>query len=205
MPLIPTCPGCGAGLCEPHHGGCDIERSLEDARQQVPRHPATGSPQPAVWTGEVASSLGPPAREKDVEASVALHKNRKMRIALKQCWANAARVVTRHPDYGNATYVEGLVVNPAGVVIEHGWLERDGRVIDPTLPEKPLHYVAGLRIAGAAGLREAIDSFPADEEAEGVPLFVRFGWAGMRHPGVWAAWQTAMALSESLGGQADAD
>ena len=203
MPLIPICPGCGAGLCQSHNDGCEIERSFENARQQVPWHPTTGSPERTLWAGEVESSLAPPARsttEKDVAASVALHRDRKLRIVPKQCWNNAARVLTRHPDYEDATYVEGLVVNSAGVVIEHGWLERDGRVIDPTLPEKPFHYVAGLRIAGAAGLREAIDCFPTDDEAEAFPLFYRFGWVGMRHPGVWAAWQSAMALSEGLRG-----
>jgi hypothetical protein len=76
---------------------------------------------------------------------------RRYRKALRprQCWSNA-RHVLRDPDLvGCALYVEGWCCDrdPVGHVFPHGWLEMDGKVLDPTLPEDNdgLRYFAGLR------------------------------------------------------------
>ncbi len=39
-----------------------------------------------------------------------------------------------------------------GFAIEHGWIEKDGMVIDPTLPTDEIVYFPGLRFRGQYGL-----------------------------------------------------
>jgi hypothetical protein len=76
---------------------------------------------------------------------------RRVRAQYRRCWRNAARAV-RHLGEG-ACYVEGWVVvhRADPLVIEHGWCEVDGRIIDPTYTpyvstlEPPLAYHPGLR------------------------------------------------------------
>ena len=41
------------------------------------------------------------------------------------------------------------------LILEHGWVELDGEIIDPTLPEADMPYFPGLRFVGKAGLEEA--------------------------------------------------
>lgn len=85
----------------------------------------------------------------DHEASV--HLARRVRAQHRRCWRNAALAVS-HLGPG-AAYVEGWIVT-AGArphVIEHGWCEFDGRIIDPTYAphvtpdDPPVGYFAGLR------------------------------------------------------------
>ena len=54
------------------------------------------------------------------------------------------------PELAGAVYVEGYAVieraSGRGLVIEHGWIEHDGRIVDPTLHgERETAYFAGLR------------------------------------------------------------
>jgi hypothetical protein len=79
----------------------------------------------------------------DVQESVRV--KRLVRSKPKQCYLNAARVILGIPEYANADYVEGLAVLAKVMVIEHGWVEKDGVIIDPTLPHDDLHYFPGLR------------------------------------------------------------
>jgi hypothetical protein len=85
----------------------------------------------------------------DHEASVNLA--RRVRAQHRRCWRNAALAVS-HLGAG-AAYVEGWIVS-AGArphVIEHGWCEYDGRIIDPTYAphvtpdDPPAGYFAGAR------------------------------------------------------------
>ncbi len=84
----------------------------------------------------------------DTEASTQLA--RRVRAQHRRCWRNAALAVS-HLGKG-ARYVEGWVVTsgPVPYVIEHGWCEFDGRVVDPTYaphvtPEPPpVAYFAGV-------------------------------------------------------------
>lgn len=201
MSLINACPDCGAGLCQPHQGDCDIERCLHCSRQRITCD-CLKKAKRAFWTGEVESSFTPDEgriyRSKDIDASLAIQKNRKVRLAMKACWDNAFQVVTKVPEYRHVSYIEGIAVYPCGVFMEHGWLEVDGKVIDPTLPTDEFIYIAGLTIAGAEAVLEAVDRLPRPEGAETIPLFVRFGWGGERHPGIAATWRVARKMSEEL-------
>jgi hypothetical protein len=54
-----------------------------------------------------------------------------------QCWWNALRAQAQRtmPELRQADYVEGFVIwyRKGGAYYSHGWLELDGRIIDPTL------------------------------------------------------------------------
>ena len=63
------------------------------------------------------------------------------------------------------------------MAIEHGWVVRDGRIIDPTLPDGVRAYYPGLEFRGSDGVRD----FLASEEGRGcknTPFFHGFGWGG---------------------------
>lgn len=76
---------------------------------------------------------------------------RHVRARYRRCWTNAACSVSLLGR--SASYVEGWVVvnRHHPIVIEHGWCEVDGRVVDPTYTpfvsnlEPPLGYFGGLR------------------------------------------------------------
>ena len=111
---------------------------------------------------------------KDIVESQRLKKI--MGSKAKQCYGNAFRVVLTVPEYADAEYVEGLMVN-SGLVFEHGWVEKDGVIVDPTLPEQPLIYFPGLRFRGQQGLVEALNlPKPAEHKPKDLPIFLRFGW-----------------------------
>ncbi len=80
-------------------------------------------------------------REKDQALS------RRIQAALRtlpyQCWHNAKRALAYLS--ADAWYVEGWVVTAEGRVVEHGWCESGGWIVDPTLPEARMVYFAGLR------------------------------------------------------------
>ena len=76
---------------------------------------------------------------------------RRVRAQYRRCWRNAALAVSHLGP--QAFYVEGWVITheTPPFVIEHGWCEVDGRIVDPTYPtypsagETPNTYFAGSR------------------------------------------------------------
>jgi hypothetical protein len=74
-----------------------------------------------------------------------------IRARAQQCYANAWDAIETQEEYQHATYVEGMAV-ARGLVIEHGWVEQDGEIIDPTLPDAGVTYFPGLRFEGREGL-----------------------------------------------------
>jgi hypothetical protein len=105
-----------------------------------------------------------------------------VRAKKRQCYHNAFRVVQYVPEYENADYVEGVVVVDNGLVIEHGWVEMDGMIVDPTLPDCKLVYFPGLRFKGGQGMAEALKIPKRLSGCEDFPIFYRFGWGGKRSP-----------------------
>jgi hypothetical protein len=85
----------------------------------------------------------------DSETSAVIAK--RVRAQPRRCWRNASRAV-RHLGEG-ALYVEGWAVTNRQfpLVIEHGWCEVDGRIVDPSYSpyvgphEPPLAYFGGMR------------------------------------------------------------
>ncbi|MBX7105381.1 MAG: hypothetical protein K1X57_14955 [Gemmataceae bacterium] len=101
-----------------------------------------------------------------------------VRAKAKQCYLNAFRVIQSIPEYADADYVEGIVVIGGVLPIEHGWVERNGEIIDPTMPDDDLAYFAGLRFNGECGLSKALQ-IPKPDYCEDLPIFYRFGWGGI--------------------------
>lgn len=78
--------------------------------------------------------------------------------------------------------MEGLAVLAKVMVIEHGWVEKDGVIIDPTLPHDDLHDFPGLRFRGQRGLAEAMKIPKPEMTQDDFPVFYRFGWGGIDSP-----------------------
>ena len=91
---------------------------------------------------------------------------------MKACWDNAFQVVTKVPEYRHASYIEGIALYPCGALLEPGWLEVDGVVIDPTIPKDEFLYVACMKINGADALQEAVDCLPRPGGADKTSAFL---------------------------------
>jgi hypothetical protein len=96
-----------------------------------------------------ASGVAAPLIEREFSAIIA----RRVRAQYRRCWRNAAAGV-RYLGEG-ASYVEGWIVvdSASPLIIEHGWCEIDGWIVDPTYTphvsalREPLAYHAGIRMA----------------------------------------------------------
>ena len=108
-----------------------------------------------------------------------------VRAVKKQCYYNAFRVIMEIPEYAKADYVEGIALS-GGMLIEHGWIEKDGVIVDPSISLDEMVYFPGLRFAGKTGLAKAIRS-PRPRHTEDLPIFYRFGWGGIECPDFRAA------------------
>lgn len=106
----------------------------------------------------------------DFERSARLAK--RVRAQQRRCWRNAALAVSHLGPA--ARYVEGWVVTTGTVphVIEHGWCELDGQIIDPTyVPEvnseaPPAAYFVGARFTPQQAERALSERLPITYERE---------------------------------------
>ena len=114
----------------------------------------------------------------------------------KQCYYNAFRVIMEIPEYSNAEYVEGMAVDDHGLAFEHGWIEKEGAIVDPTLPAHELIYFPGLQFTGRVGLAKAVKIPKPRHTREDFPIFYRFGWGGIESPEFCAACVRHIATSE---------
>jgi hypothetical protein len=83
------------------------------------------------------------------------------------------------------------------MMIEHGWVERNGDLVDPTLTDEGMVYFPGLRFQGQAGIAAAMLS-PKPDYCEDLPFFYRFGWGGSESREFCAAWHHAKAYVKDL-------
>ena len=108
----------------------------------------------------------------------------------KRCFHNAVRVVRSVPGYEEADYVEGVIVSVKELVTEHGWVEINGVIVDPTLPADDLLYYPGLRFKGRHGIWEAMQ-IPKPSDVDDLPILERFGEGGSDSPEFEDAWFAA--------------
>src|SRR4051794_40610713 len=81
--------------------------------------------------------------KKNVDAS--LNAKRLVGGQPNLCWQNAANVMFED-GFEDAIYIEGAVITPLlDRPREHGWVILNDEIIDPTLPEKEMHYFAAYR------------------------------------------------------------
>ena len=115
--------------------------------KKAPARPGQTREHPSART---ATRQAPRPIQPDVVMSRQLAKRYRRLLRPRRCWDNA-RLVLRDPDLiARAQHVEGWCVGPRShEVFAHGWLELDGKVIDPTLPDCELEYFAGLRLTAA--------------------------------------------------------
>jgi hypothetical protein len=97
----------------------------------------------------------------------------------------------------DAVYVEGMLVDVSGFCTEHGWLEIDGQIVDPTLPEDDGFYFSGLRFGGMPELSRAMQN-TKDRQPDGVPIFYAYGWEGETSPEFRAAREASMAFVSAM-------
>jgi hypothetical protein len=126
----------------------------------------------------------PFAEDVDRTESRRLHK----RAIPQQCWFNVRRAILRLAEYNEASYIEGWVMDHVGLAFEHGWIVKDGKIIDPTLPTQVAVYFPGLEIKGRKGIEEFLAT-PQGKKCKRSPFFFAFGWGGMDHPGMRRAWE----------------
>jgi len=94
---------------------------------------------------------------------------------LNECDDSAFLVVTTLDEYHGADYVEGYAIVGNGAPLEHGWIERDSEIIDPTFTTVDTIYFGGLRCHGAEELIRKLKELPKQLKDD-LPLFYRFGW-----------------------------
>lgn len=99
----------------------------------------------------------------------------------RECWTNAWDAITKLTEYQNATYVEGVIV-AYGDVVEHGWIEHEGQIIDPTLLDANITYFPGLRFKGRDGLDSTWNIPGYLESGVHLPIHYRFGRGGRDSP-----------------------
>ncbi len=121
-----------------------------------------------------------PATGKDEQESERI--GRKIRAVPKRCWFNARKVIQKLDDFVGASYVEGYAVSKRGwPPLEHGWVVKDGQIIDPTLPHSVGAYFPGLEFIGRAGIEEFL-STSQGRKCRKSPFMYAFGWGGLESP-----------------------
>lgn len=182
-----TCPDCGATAGTPHNRNCDIERCSVCFEQRLTCECQEDEPLMSVWTGQWP-------KNKHTAESMRMFRDKRVSARKRQCFYNAFSVVNYCDEFANASYVEGMMVISGGLAIEHGWVETDESIIDPTLPTDEAMYFPGLRFEGRFGISEGL-KIPKENGCEDFPIFYRFGWGGHESPDFRAARSAAMRLS----------
>ena len=185
------CPNCGVTIGQIHINECDIERCIVCGGQRICCSCTYHDPLLSAWTGCYPL-------KKNVELSKQLARDKRIRVKQNECWYNAFKTIYYCREYErDAVYIEGISVEiKSGLEFEHGWLEIDGQIVDPTLPEDDTVYFPGIRLKGMPELSKAL-KIPKSSN-EDFPIFYRFGLGGKDSPEFRASRQAAVAFVKAL-------
>ena len=132
----------------------------------------------------------------EVDQALSDKTRRHIGARAKACYYNAYTALGEMPELASGLYVEGCAICDRDNVIEHGWIELDGRIVDPTLYDQGnVSYFAGLRFTQQQAW-DAICTIPKTTFTEDLPIFYRFGWGGCDSPEMMRAFAAAW---ESIG------
>lgn len=106
-----------------------------------------------------------------------------------QCYWNARKVIRSLPGYSDATYIEGFVVTHDGAIFEHGWIIKDGKIVDPTILHETT-YFPGLEFRGREQIREFLQT-EWGSRFNGYPFHKAFGDGGFESPSFVQAFRQA--------------
>jgi len=188
MSVVNSCPDCGVAIGYPHQNECDVERCFTCGSQRITCECTKHDPQQAAWTGFMP-------KKKNIELSLKLSKDKRIGVRSQECYYNCYKTLSHCEEFQNAFYVEGICFS--GFTFEHGWLEIDGQIVDPTLPEDQGIYFPGLRFQGLPGLSEAM-RIPKDGCSEDFPIFYRFGWGGKESTEFHSTREASMAFMQAM-------
>ena len=188
MSAMNNCPDCGVAIGQLHENECDIERCSACGQQRITCDCTDHDPTNSVWTGYLP-------KKKNVELSLKLSKDKRIDVREQECYYNCFKTLLYCKEYSQeAVYVEGIYL---GMPIEHGWLEIDGQIVDPTLPTDTGIYFPGLRYKGISELSKAMQS-PKKRYDGDFPIFYRFGWGGHDSPEFRSARDASIAFLQAM-------
>jgi hypothetical protein len=106
-------------------------------------------------------------------------------------WLKAWQVLKSDSILGNGLYVEGWAVTSDDLLaIEHGWLEVDDRIVDPSCWDRDLAYFPGMQFDKGQVL-QALAAHPK------LPITGHGGARLWDNPAYYRAWQDANAFVRS--------
>jgi hypothetical protein len=129
----------------------------------------------------------PPKTSDNLNLALSKRAAKTIKAIPKACWQNAYRSLMELPELSRGYYIEGWMVDVnLPIPIEHGWVELDGQIIDPTpVMWKATHaYFSGLRFTKEEVLQTVRD-------ATELPIASRYGVEGIKNPTYRNAWKKA--------------
>jgi hypothetical protein len=109
----------------------------------------------------------------------------------ESAWRTAWRALHSRADLAHGLYVEGWAVTPNGAdLFEHGWLEIDGRIVDPMRWDMQLAYFPVLRFD-----RRQLSEASVDRP--NLPVTWRHDSRQRPNPAYRRAWHAAHTLAKS--------
>ena len=109
----------------------------------------------------------------------------------QSAWRKALLALQADPAVEEGLYVEGwAVLLDSLLIIEHGWLEIEGQIVDPTRWDRHVAYFPALRFDRDQVLEVLVD-------CPDLPVTWRCGPRIWDSPTYHQAWQDAFALAQS--------